>query len=45
MAGENHLIYRPALLDKGKEAHVSMRTIYTDPHWLNGGWIFGGRRR
>ncbi|KAK6014784.1 sema domain protein, partial [Ostertagia ostertagi] len=25
MAGENHLIYRPALVDKGKEVHSSLR--------------------
>ncbi|VDM85189.1 unnamed protein product [Strongylus vulgaris] len=36
MAGENHLIYRPALMDKGKEVHSSMRTVYTDNRWLYG---------
>ncbi|CAI4226506.1 unnamed protein product [Auanema sp. JU1783] len=35
MAGENHLIYRPSLISKGKEAHSSMRTVYTDSKWLN----------
>ncbi|XGW23889.1 hypothetical protein V3C99_005812 [Haemonchus contortus] len=34
MAGENHLIYRPALVDKGKEVHSSLRTVYTDNRWL-----------
>ncbi|VDO17742.1 unnamed protein product [Heligmosomoides polygyrus] len=34
MAGENHLIYRPALVDKGKEVHSSMRSVYTDNRWL-----------
>lgn len=36
MAGENHLIYRPALVDKGKEVHSSMRSVYTDNRWLYG---------
>ncbi|ETN69619.1 sema domain protein [Necator americanus] len=35
MAGENHLIYRPALMEKGKEVYSSMRTVYTDNRWLN----------
>ncbi|PAV56173.1 hypothetical protein WR25_13397 [Diploscapter pachys] len=35
MAGENHLIYRPALSEKGKETYQSMRTIYSDTQWLN----------
>ncbi|CAJ0595702.1 unnamed protein product [Cylicocyclus nassatus] len=34
MAGENHLIYRPALIEKGKEVYSSMRTVYTDNRWL-----------
>ncbi|VDL65621.1 unnamed protein product [Nippostrongylus brasiliensis] len=34
MAGENHLIYRPALVEKGKEVHSSMRSVYTDNRWL-----------
>ncbi|GMT13280.1 hypothetical protein PFISCL1PPCAC_4577 [Pristionchus fissidentatus] len=35
MAGENHLIYRPALMDAGRESVAAMRTIYTDNTWLN----------
>uniref|UniRef100_A0A158P9U3 Sema domain-containing protein n=1 Tax=Angiostrongylus cantonensis TaxID=6313 RepID=A0A158P9U3_ANGCA len=34
MAGENHLIYRPALVDKDQEVHSSMRSVYTDNRWL-----------
>ncbi|KAJ1362533.1 hypothetical protein KIN20_022122 [Parelaphostrongylus tenuis] len=34
MAGENHLIYRPALVNKDQEIHSSMRTVYTDNRWL-----------
>ncbi|CAJ0961500.1 unnamed protein product, partial [Mesorhabditis belari] len=35
ITGENHLIYRPAIVENSREIYPSMRTIYKDDDWLN----------